>query len=287
MPRMKFAIYKPWRWVHRVPFAVASEMDTLLTRLYLARHTLYAVTRVEFHKKYAGSILGALWYPLYSAMLLGIYCFVYLAIMSMKIPEMGSYDYVLFIFAGLIPFLGFSEALMTGITSIKSNIALVKNAVFPVELIPVKHILVSMVGLIITLLVLILLVMPTQMFGVHLFYLPVPLALLFCFTLAIVWILSAIAVLVPDLTYLVNLLVLMLMFLSPIGYSLDRVPGNAAIVLYFNPMTYLIESFRYALLGIRTSPMWWDAAFALVTVVGVSFAGAFFRRLMPLFSDYE
>ncbi|MCE9590356.1 MAG: ABC transporter permease [Planctomycetes bacterium] len=284
---MRLAIYKPWRWAHRVPLVVAAEMDTLLHRLYRARHTLIAVTRVEFHKKYAGSILGALWYPLYSAILLGIYCFVYLAIMSMKIPEMGSYEYVLFIFAGLIPFLGFSDALMSGITSIKSNIALVKNAVFPVELIPIKHILVSMAGLTITLAVLIVMILPTSMLGAHMLYLPVPLLLLFLFTLAVVWVLAAVAVLVPDLTYLVNLLVLMLMFLSPIGFSLDRIPGNAAVVLYFNPMTYLIESFRYALIGLRTTPMWWDAAFGLVSIVGVSFAGAFFRRLMPMFSDYE
>lgn len=284
---MRLVIYKPWRWAHRLPYVVAVETRELVHRIITARRILFAVTRVEFHKKYAGSVLGTLWYPLYSALLLGIYCFVYLAILSMKIHELGAYEYVLFIFAGLIPFLGFSDALMTGMTSIKSNIALVKNAVFPIELIPLKHILVSMAGLVITLAVLIVMIMPTDMLGPHLFYLPVPLVLLFLFTLAVVWVLAAVAVLVPDLAYVVNLLVLMLMFLSPIGYDLTRVPGNAALVLYANPMTYLIESFRYALIGMRSSPMWWDIAFGFACVVGVSLAGTFFRRLMPLFSDYE
>lgn len=286
---MRVALTKPWTWVHRVPAAVASEMRELARRVVRSRRTLWAVTRIEFHKKYAGSVLGVLWYPLYAALLLGMYTFVFTVMFPVRFDEaeFGTFDYIVFLFAGLVPYLGFSDAIATSVGSIKSNIALVKNAVFPIELIPVKHVLVSMAGLLISLGILLLVLAPSSYLGWHLLYLPVSLGLLLVFTLATVWVLSAVAVLVPDLNYFVNLLLLFLIFVSPIAVQLPQLPEKVQLVLYANPLTHLIESFRYALLGARTTPLWWDAVFLVVALGFFCFAGAFFRRLMPLFSDYE
>ena len=65
-----------------------------------------------------------LWYPLYSSLLLGSYCFVYLVVFRVRYRELGTYDFVLFVFSGLIPYLGFSEAVSTGLGSVKANLAL-------------------------------------------------------------------------------------------------------------------------------------------------------------------
>src|SRR5207244_4901327 len=112
--------------------------------------------------KYAGSILGMLWYPLYSALLLGSYCFVYLVVFRVRYRELGTYDFVLFVFAGLIPYLGFSEAVSTGLGSVKQNLALLRNAVFPIEFVPVKHVLAAMVALSSSLALLIAMLVPTS-----------------------------------------------------------------------------------------------------------------------------
>ncbi len=252
---------------------------------------LAAVTRIEFKKKYAGSVLGVLWYPLYAALLLGMYTFVFTVMFPIRFEDasFGTFDYIVMMFAGLVPYLGFSDALATGVTSIKGNIALVKNAIFPIELIPVKHLLVSMVGLHISLGLLLVVIIPTDYFGWHLLYLPVASSLLFLFTLAVVWVLSAIAVLVPDLNYFVNLLLLLLIFVSPIAVQLPQLKSGVRVLMYFNPLTHLIESYRFALLGegFRFTPLWCDALFFAASLVAVCVAGAFFRRLMPLFSDYE
>jgi lipopolysaccharide transport system permease protein len=132
-----------------------------------------------------------------------------------------------------------------------------------------------------------LMILPTSHRGLHILYLPVPLISLFLFCIAVVWILSAIAVVVPDVLYVVNIMLLLLMFVSPVGYSVDMVPGRARLLLYLNPMSYLMDEFRFALLGIRTNPMWVDAAFLVASVGGAMVAGTFFRRMSPVFSDYE
>jgi lipopolysaccharide transport system permease protein len=271
----------------RLPAAVAADTTAVLRRLRLSWRMLLAVARIEFRKKYAGSALGILWYPLYAALLLGVYCFVYMVVFRMRFAEMSSYDFVLFVFSGLVPYLGFSEALATGASSIRGNVALVRNTVFPIELIPMKHLLVSMAGLCVSLAILLLMILPTGRAGWHWLYLPVPIVLLFIFTLAVIWVISAVAALIPDVAHVVNLLLLVLLFGSPIGYTIAQVPDSAKPLLYGNPLTHLIESFRFACIGERSTPHWLDGAFAGGALLAACLAASFFRRLMPLFADHE
>src|SRR6478735_5307594 len=130
-----------------LPSLFARETMALWRNLRRSWRVLRALTIIECRRKYAGSILGMLWYPLYSSLLLGSYCFVYLVVFRVRYKELGTYDFVLFVFSGLIPYLGFSEAISSGIGSVKANLALLRNAVFPIELVPVKHVLAANVGL--------------------------------------------------------------------------------------------------------------------------------------------
>ena len=65
------------------------------------------------------------------------------------------------------------------------------------------------------------------------------------------------------------------------------VPGSARLFVLLNPLTYLVESFRFALMGLRDTPLWTDAVFGVFAVVLAVAGAGFFRRLMPLFADYE
>src|SRR5207245_11661358 len=93
------------------------------------------------------------------------------------------------------------------------------------------------------------------------FLLPVSIVALFLFSGAIAWVLSAVAVIVPDIVQITNVSLLLAMFVSPVGFSIDMVPRSTRALIYLNPLTYLIEAFRFALLGMRTLPLWTDAAF--------------------------
>jgi lipopolysaccharide transport system permease protein len=270
-----------------LPSLLAHETVAVVKNVRRSWRVLRTLTVIECRRKYAGSILGVLWYPLYSALLLGSYCFVYLVVFRVRYRELSTYDFVLFVFSGLIPYLGFSEAISSGLGSVKANLALLRNAVFPIELVPVKHVLAANVGLLSSLGLLLLMILPTAYFGWHLLYLPVALLSLLLLCLAVVWVLSAVAVVVPDVAQIVNIVLLLLMFVSPIAFTIDMVPARARALVYLNPLTYLIEQFRFALIGIRTSPLWYDVPFLLVCAAAAAVAGAFFRRMSPIFSDYE
>src|SRR5580765_872964 len=108
------------------------------------RRLLTAITRVELAKRHAGSVLGMAWVVLQPALLLSVYLFVYMVVFPQRDKNFKEFDFVLYVFCGLVPYFGFMEALTTGGLSIKQNIHLVKNVMLPIELIPVRTVLVGM-----------------------------------------------------------------------------------------------------------------------------------------------
>jgi lipopolysaccharide transport system permease protein len=281
------SIWKPWQWVSRLPRVVFQETSRIVRDFRLSWRILWALTVIESRRKYAGSILGMLWYPVYSGLLLASYCFVYLVVFRVRFQEFGTYGYVLFVFSGLIPYLGFSEAVATSTPSVRQSINILKNAVFPVEFVPVRFVCASLFGLLSSLAILVLMILPTQFRGWHFLYLPFALSELFVFCLTVAWVLSAIAVIVPDVVQLVNIALMLLMFVSPVGYAVDMVPMPGRLLVYVNPLTFLIEAFRFSLLGIRHTPMWVDILFLTGCLATASLAGTFFIKLSPIFADYE
>jgi hypothetical protein len=142
---------------------------------------------------------------------------------------------VLYVFCGLVPYLGFMEALTTGAMSIKQNIHLVKNVMLPIELIPVRAVLVGMASQFVSMAFVLILVTVNNSLSWHVLWLPAVVVLQMMWLVGLVWILSSITVALPDVTYFVNLFVFMLMFLSPIGYRPDAVPASFRWVIRFQP----------------------------------------------------
>jgi len=273
--------------LRQLPGAVWHDTSSIVGNVKRSWRVLWALTVVESRRKYAGSVLGMLWYPMYAALLLASYCFLYLVVFKIRFKDLGSYEYVLFVFSGLIPFLGFSEAVSTSTTSVRSNLSILKNSVFPIEFVPIRSVCAALFGLISSLAILTLMVLPTSHFGWHLLYLPVSLLELFALCITAAWILSAVAVLVPDVARLVNIGLMLLRCLAPVGYTLEMVPESAQFLLFLNPLTYPIESFRYAILGTREMPHWVDGVFLGGCLISAALAGTFFKRISPVFADYE
>ena len=73
-----------------LPAVIGSETTGLVSNLRRSWRVLWTLTTIECQRKYAGSILGTLWYPLYSMLLLGSYCFLYLVVFRVRYRELGS-----------------------------------------------------------------------------------------------------------------------------------------------------------------------------------------------------
>jgi len=218
--------------------------------LIICRHhsLLYQTTLNEVRSRYAGSALGFLWLIIYPLLFLLTYAIVYLFIFKIRFPELSSYEYIIMIFCGLIPFLGFSEGLSLGVVSVVANSNLIKNTLFPIELVPVKSVLVGQATQISATGILII---ALGFIGKLSFYSPLFIVVWICqilLTQGFVWILSSLNVYLRDIQNIVPIAIMLLMMLSPIAYTESMVPKDIQLFLSLNPLYYLIISYRSVLM---------------------------------------
>lgn len=259
-----------------------------LTRvLWQHRRVLASATRIELNKRYAGSALGFVWVLLYPALLLGIYLFVYLVVFRVRFPGYSELDYVLFVFAGLAPYLGFMEALTTGSTSIKQNMHLVRNVMLPIELIPVRAVLAALATQVVALVIVIGIAAAHGSLSINVVWLPLVIALQILFLVGLVLIVASVAVALPDVSYFVNLAVLMLIFISPIGFKPEMVPAGFGALVYLNPVHYMTDAFRMSILATQSFNPFSLATFTATSLVTFAAGTAFFRRFKGVLVDYE
>jgi lipopolysaccharide transport system permease protein len=255
--------------------------------IYRYRRLLASITRVELAKRHAGSLLGMSWVVLQPALLLSVYLFVYMVVLRMRFENFSHFEYVLYVFCGLVPYLGFMEALTTGAVSIKQNIHLVKNVMLPIELIPVRTVIVGMASQFVSIGIVLLLVTAAGSLSWHVLWLPVVVVLQVMWLVGLTWILSSITVALPDITYFVNLFVFLLMFVSPIGFRPDMVPKNLMWTLYANPIYYMTEMYRDSMLNGRWPAVSVAAAYVVMCVATFAIGSAFFERFKGVLTDYE
>jgi lipopolysaccharide transport system permease protein len=266
-------------------FAVGS---TTMTRT-LARNArlLLSITRVELSKRYAGSVLGMSWLVLQPALYLSVYLFVYLVLFKGQFAGFTRLGYVLYVFCGLVPYLGTIDAITLAAVSIKQNIHLVKNVMLPIELIPVRAVLVAMVSQAVGLAIVVLLSALNGSLTLHVLWLPVIWALQILMLCGMAWILSSIAVGLPDISYFISLFMFLLMWVSPIGYTTDMVPPNLAAVLYLNPVYYLLAVYRDSLLFGRFPSVNVALVYVGLALFFYVVGAAFFRAFRGALLDYE
>ena len=205
---------------------------------------LMRLTRDSIRRRYAGSILGVGWMIMYPITMLGIYSVLYLLILKIRPVNMLPIQYVLYIFAGLVPLLMFSEALNIGAFCIVDNRDLLNNTVFPIDLLPVKSVLESQGFMVVGMIVIIAL---STIFGfnsVLMLLTPIIWFLQLLFMIGLLWILSLIGIIFRDLRYILPLLTTILILASPIAYTLDMVPDNLKLIVYINPIAYYSISYQ-------------------------------------------
>jgi lipopolysaccharide transport system permease protein len=255
----------------------------------LARHAplLASITRVELRKRYAGSVLGIAWLVLQPTLLLSVYLFVYLVVFNVRFPGFSEMDFVLFVFAGLVPFLGAIEAINGSALSIKANMHLVKNVMLPIDLVPVRTVLVAMSGEMVALVLVTALSGFNGSLGPWLALLPVAVLLQVMALLGFAWIIAGIGVALPDVSYFTSLLMFLLMFISPVAFKPEMVPPAFQAVIYANPVFYLLEVFRDCLIDGRQPDARIWAAQAVISLTAFVAGAAFFRSFKSVLIDSE
>ncbi|MCB1043508.1 MAG: ABC transporter permease [Acidobacteria bacterium] len=210
------------------------------------RQLILLMTKRSVQAQYRGSIFGLVWAVFHPLLLLGVYTVVFTEVFSARwAGEGGVVDYAIALFSGLIVFNFFADCLANAPHLISSHLNYVKKVVFPLEILAWSAIGKSLFHFFASLAVLLAaVVFMTHRIPIQLTMLPLMLVPLVLMGIGVVWLVSSLGVYLKDVGQFVQIVILLLMFLSPIFYSLEQVPMRLAFILELNPLTPMMAQFR-------------------------------------------
>ncbi len=255
--------------------------------LFRHRRLIWNLTLLDFRLRYAGSRLGLVWMLLAPLLMLGAYLLLFGGILRVQ-PDQSStgLEYGLLIACGLLPWIGFSEGVTRGTASVLAQRNLIKSQVFPMELFPVSAVCAGLIGQLCGTLLLLVLLGLRGMLGPNLAVLPFLLILQALFTVGLVWFLSCVNIIYRDTSQVVVLLMVLLMFVSPIAYTQEMAPAGLKLVVELNPISYLIEGYRNALLYNQFPNVRGLVIFGGLTLLVLLAGYRYFMHLRRVLPDY-
>jgi lipopolysaccharide transport system permease protein len=259
-----------------------------LSDLWAYRELVYFLTWRDIKVRYKQAALGIAWAIIQPIMIMIVFTLIFGNLANLKtdstIPQ--SY-YPVFSFAALLPWQLFQGALQRAGISLVGNANLLTKVYFPRLIIPISAVAAGLVDFFFSFLVLVGLMI---YFGVQVSWNVlwlIPLILLALLTaLAVGLWLSALNVKYRDVTHMIPFLLQAWMYASPVAYSIDMIPSHGIwrIIYGLNPMTGVIQGFRWALLGGSQPDQIMLVSVVMVFVLLIS--GLFyFRRMERTFAD--
>lgn len=241
----------------------------------------------DFQQRYVGSAAGWIWGLIHPLVLLASYWFIFGYILQLpagKTQAQGHYS--LFLFAGMLPWMLFSETLSRSTSSMLDQANLITKTVFPAEIVPITIFLSAMVGHLLAVAMLFAaVVLVLHQVSFSLLLLPLCSALLGLLAVGLSWISSSFQVYLRDTVQVVSVILIFWQWMTPIFVEESFFRGKTRLVVLLNPITYVVRCYRDVLLSSRP-PALHDLAILLAVSVTVFIVGGlFFRHMKRGFAD--
>ena len=264
-------------------------VDLGLPELWEYRELLFFLTWRDIKVRYKQTVLGFAW-----AVLQPLFTMVVFNVIFNRMAGIGSdgIPYPLFSFAALVPYYFFSNSLTQGANSLLASSAMIKKIYFPRLAVPIGAVLAGLVDFMLSFTVLLGMLAFYVLFAdfqpnlsLNVLYMIPLLLLLFVTSLGMGLWFSALNAQFRDVRYIVPFLAQALLFISPIAYPISRFPKEVQLIAAINPLTGVMEGFRWALLGTDTAP---GPMILISTAVAITLlvSGAYyFRRMEKTVAD--
>ncbi|MGL5485026.1 MAG: ABC transporter permease [Shewanella sp.] len=268
--------------------SVISFYKNFFVNIYNKRDLLSHLIYRDVSNRYKGSFLGGLWSLLNPLLLLVVYTFVFSVVLKSKwgLPGEGKLDFAIVLFCGMILFNAYADATNRSPSLILDNKNYVKKVVFPLEIIPLIPVFSSFfTGLISLALLIIIICLVHGMPGIDTFLTPLLWIPLFMMTVGMSLIISSLGVYIRDLSQVVSLLNMVLMFLSPIFFPIEKIPEALRSFVSLNPLADLVTQTR-GILIFHQSFDWFGFGKSLgISMIIFCIGIAVFSSLKKGFSD--
>jgi lipopolysaccharide transport system permease protein len=241
------------------------------SEVWEAREVLYRFAQRDILLRYRQTVVGVAWVliqPLFSA---GIFAIVFGQVAKLS---SGSVPYFIFSYVGMLAWNLFSGTVTRAAPSLVSNQALVSKVFFPRMLVPLSTAASVLLDFVVSFALGVVLLF---LYGINpgwpVLLVPVWVLLIVLLSLGIGLVASALMVRYRDVGYILPWVVQILLYSAPVAYTVDAVPAHLRGLFEANPLTWMLELFRWSMLGQQAPPLWQAFGFAAVALAAF-FAGA-------------
>lgn len=272
-----------------VALVFRKKLISLPLELLQSRKLILSLAKNDFKTKYAGSYLGIVWAFIQPIVTIFVYWFVFSV--GLKSGNVDNYPFALYLVSGIVPWFFFQEALNGGTNALIEYNYLVKKVVFKISILPIVKIISALfVHAFFVAFALILCSVYGYLPGLHTLQILYYSVCTFSLALGLVYATSAIVIFFRDLTQIINIVLQVGVWMTPIMWDLNMLSGYPLLMKLFklNPMYYIVSGYRDAMLG----KVWfWDAHwgwtiyFWIVTTALFALGAWIFKRLKPHFAD--
>jgi ABC-type polysaccharide/polyol phosphate export permease len=270
----------PSRLISRIPGSY------FVRNLVYRKSLLFQLVKRDFQQRYVGSAAGWVWSIIHPLVLLAVYTFIYVYCMHQTLEGEVTTSYPLFLFAGMLPWLLFSETVTRSSGSILEQANLITKTMFPSEILPVSIFLSSLVS---HAMVAVLVAFAAGVILGHvnaaLLLIPFYVVVTGLFAIGLGWIAAALQVYLRDTSQLVVVGMTFWFWLTPIFIREKNFPSRMQWVLWLNPMAYIVRGYRTMLLDVKAPPLRDMATAAGFAVAAFVCGGLFFRQMKKGFAD--
>jgi lipopolysaccharide transport system permease protein len=255
-----------------------------LRDLWIYRELVFFMVWRDIKVKYKQTLLGMAWAVVQPVMTMLVFTFVFDRVANL--PTDGI-PYEVFSFTALLPWGLFVTALNQGSRSLVAHNNMVTKIYFPRLILPMSSVFAGLVDFAIAFVILIGLMFYFQVVPAWQYLWTLPLFLLLAIVTALgvaLW-LSAINVKYRDVNHALPFLSQFWLFATPVAYSFSTLSNKLQIALSLNPMTGVVNGFRWALLGSGSGPditLWISVAISILVFISGLF---YFRSMEKTFAD--
>ncbi|MCL1871572.1 MAG: ABC transporter permease [Promicromonosporaceae bacterium] len=253
------------------------------SELWGAREVLYRFGQRDVLLRYRQTAVGVLWVVLQPLASAGIFSLVFGTVANL--PSQGM-PYFVFSYAGMLAWNLFNNVVGRSAPSLVTNQALVSKVFFPRLLVPLSTAMSVMLdfGVALVLGVVLLFVYGVNP-GWAVLLLPVWVVLLVCCALGIGLAAASIQVKYRDVGYALPWVMQLVLYGSPVAFSIDAVPHQVRWAFEANPMTWFLEAFRWSFLGLPAPTLWQVGGMVVVSALVLLGGVLVFQKNERLFAD--
>jgi ABC-2 type transport system permease protein len=236
----------------------------------------------DLRVRYRRSAIGFLWTMLTPLLSMSVLTVVFSTLFRFNVQ-----NYPVYVLAGLIFWNFFSQSITASMNSLRGNAALLTKLPVPKAVFPLATVLSGLLNLLFALVPLLLIMVVTgHPLAPALIFLPISILLATIFALGAGLLLSPLATVFSDTVEMVRILLLLLMYLTPVFYPVSIVPDNLSWIVRLNPVRVILEVFRTPIYEGTVPSISHLAIAATVSIVVLVVGAVVFQKSSERFTLY-